>query len=128
MVRTETGKYLDSDGNRVNVGNFDSKGLNVNNNSDDNYNDNLSLAAARNCTLALVTKKYPDYVGTSCYSLVDFIQPLSIRPISSTFVCRTTYFLLSIAFTSFASRKKTRAILSLRLTCSRVEYFAFFGS
>ena len=30
-----------------NVGNFDAKGLNVNNNWDDNRNDNLGLASAR---------------------------------------------------------------------------------
>lgn len=39
---------LDSDGNHVNVGNFDSDGLNVNNNWDDNRYDNLGLASARN--------------------------------------------------------------------------------
>ena len=44
---TGADKYLDSDGNRVNVGNFDAKGLNVNNNWDDNRNDNLGLASAR---------------------------------------------------------------------------------
>ena len=42
-----TDKYLDSDGNRVNVGNFDAKGLNVNNYWDNNRNDNLGLASAR---------------------------------------------------------------------------------
>ena len=43
----EAGNFVDSDGNRVNVGNFDSQGLNVNNNSDDNRNDNLGLSSAR---------------------------------------------------------------------------------
>jgi len=38
---------VDSDGNRVNVGNFDSGGLNVNNNWDDNRNDNIGVSAAR---------------------------------------------------------------------------------
>jgi hypothetical protein len=51
VTQMEAGNYLDSDGNRVNVGNFDSKGLNVNNNSDGNYNDNLGLASARQLTL-----------------------------------------------------------------------------
>ena len=46
-------KYLDSDGNRVNVGNFDDKGLNVNNNWDDNRNENLGLASARQSSLHL---------------------------------------------------------------------------
>ena len=41
------GQYLDSDGNRVNVGNCDAKGVNVNNNWDDNRNDNLGVAASR---------------------------------------------------------------------------------
>jgi hypothetical protein len=39
---------VNSDDNRVSVGNFDSNGLNVNNNSDDNRNDNLGVASARN--------------------------------------------------------------------------------
>ena len=38
---------LDSDGNRVNLGNFDDKGLNLNNNWDDNRNDNLAVSSAR---------------------------------------------------------------------------------
>ena len=40
-------QYLDSDGNRVNVGNFDAKGLNVNNYWDNNRNDNIGVSAAR---------------------------------------------------------------------------------
>jgi hypothetical protein len=42
------GQFLDSDGNRVNVGNCDAKGLNVNNNWDDNRYDNIGLSASRN--------------------------------------------------------------------------------
>jgi hypothetical protein len=38
---------VDSDGNRVNVGNSANGGVNVNNNWDDNRNDNLGLASAR---------------------------------------------------------------------------------
>jgi hypothetical protein len=48
------GKYLTSDGNRVNVGNFDSDGLNVNNNWDDNPNDNIGLSSARKSPLCLM--------------------------------------------------------------------------
>jgi hypothetical protein len=44
---------VDSDGNRVNVGNFDSDGLNVNNNRDDNRNDNIGAASARKSPLCL---------------------------------------------------------------------------
>ena len=44
-------QIIDSDGNRVNVGNFDAKGLNVNNNWDNNRNDNLGLASARQSSL-----------------------------------------------------------------------------
>ena len=40
-------QILDSDGNRVNVGNFDSDGLNVNNYWDSNRNDNLALASSQ---------------------------------------------------------------------------------
>jgi hypothetical protein len=43
----ENEQYLDSDGNRVYVGNFDAKGLNVNNYWDDNQNDNIGVSAAR---------------------------------------------------------------------------------
>lgn len=43
----EAGNYLDSDGNRVNSGNFNADGLNVNNNWDDNRNDNIGVASAR---------------------------------------------------------------------------------
>ncbi len=42
-----SGQIIDSDGNHVNVGNFDVKGLNVNNNWDNKRNDNLGLASAR---------------------------------------------------------------------------------
>ena len=41
------GQYLDSNGNHVNVGNFDGKGLNVNNWNDDNRNSNIGLSAGR---------------------------------------------------------------------------------
>ena len=37
-----------SDGNRVYLGNFDTNGLNVNDNWNDYRNDNLGLASARN--------------------------------------------------------------------------------
>ena len=43
----KTSNFVTSDGNRVNVGNFDSKGLNVNNWSDDNRNDNIGVAVSR---------------------------------------------------------------------------------
>jgi hypothetical protein len=47
-ISNPVGESADSsDGNRVNVGNFDSDGLNVNNWNDDNRNDNIGLSAAR---------------------------------------------------------------------------------
>jgi len=46
VARMKAGK-ISSDGNRVNVGNFDSNGFNVNNNWDDNRNDALGLSSAR---------------------------------------------------------------------------------
>lgn len=52
----ETDNFLTSDGNRVYVGNFDSNGLNVNNNWDDNRNDNIGLSAARKSFLCLNQK------------------------------------------------------------------------
>lgn len=38
---------MDSDGNRVNVGNCDPNGVNVNNWNDDNPNDNIGVGASR---------------------------------------------------------------------------------
>jgi len=49
---------VNSDGNHVNVGYFDTKGLNINNNWDDNHNDNLGVASARNFYLV---KKSPPF-------------------------------------------------------------------
>lgn len=48
----EASNSCDSDGNRVNVGNFDDNGLNVNNNWDNNRNDNLGVASARQSSLS----------------------------------------------------------------------------
>jgi len=53
---------VDSNGNHVNVGNFDAKGLNVNNNWDDNRNDNLGVASARNFNL---TRSRSSHKGAS---------------------------------------------------------------
>lgn len=44
---------MDSNGNRVNVGNFDSEGLNVDNNWDDNRNGNLGVSSARHFNLSI---------------------------------------------------------------------------
>jgi len=41
-------KCRDSDGNLVNVGNFDSDGVNVNNDRPGNSNDNLAVSFSRN--------------------------------------------------------------------------------
>ena len=49
--------HVTSDGNRVNVGNFDENGLNVNNYWDDNRNYNIGLAASRQSFS--VNVKYP---------------------------------------------------------------------
>ena len=53
-------QILDSDGNRVNVGNFDQNGFNVNNNWDDNRNDNLGLASSRTsiCQQRIFLKRF----------------------------------------------------------------------
>lgn len=51
VTERKMGKFLDSDGNRVNVGNFDANGLNVNNYWDDNRNSNIGLASARHSFL-----------------------------------------------------------------------------
>ena len=51
VTEMKVGKFLDSDGNRVNVGNFDANGLNVNNWDDGNRNSNIGLASARHSFL-----------------------------------------------------------------------------
>lgn len=56
-----------SDDNRVNVGNFDENGLNVNNNWDDNYNDNLGVSASRQSSSIL---KHPRSEGVY-FSLIS---------------------------------------------------------
>src|SRR3989338_2942106 len=117
-------QHVDSNGNRVNVGNFDSNGLNVNNNWDDNRNSNIGVSSARKSSLYPRTG-IPTSGGYSLYrSLVDLIQPPSIRPISSTNCCRVAYFLLSMVFTSFISRKNTRKKLSFTLVLSRAGSFS----
>src|SRR3989344_4779446 len=109
-------QHVDSNGNRVNVGNFDSNGLNVNNNWDDNRNSNIGVSSARKSSLYPRTG-IPTSGGYSLYrSLVDLIQPPSIRPISSTNCCRVAYFLLSMVFTSFMSRQFLHFI---RLACGK---------
>ena len=61
---------MDSDGNRVNVGNFDSDGLNVNNNWDDNHNDNIGAASAR--------KSPPLFAESPPYGRAFSYRPLAV--------------------------------------------------
>ncbi|MBI1813290.1 hypothetical protein HY285_05405 [Candidatus Peregrinibacteria bacterium] len=49
------GNYVDSNGNRVNAGNFDSDGFNVNNDPDDNCNPNIALGGLWQFLLAAST-------------------------------------------------------------------------
>lgn len=64
------GNYVDSNGNRVNAGNFDSDGFNVNNDSDDNCNPNIALGGlwqfllAASTTLSLATSRVR---GSFCF-------------------------------------------------------------
>src|SRR3989344_8015034 len=118
----EADNNLDSDGYRVNVGNFDADGLNVNNNSDGNRNDNLGMASARKSPFYPQSSPSPE--SFCCHSLLDLIQPPSILPISSTSTSSATSFLLSIAFVSFMSRIKIRKKISLTLAFSRVGTFS----
>ncbi len=48
VQKDENWQYVDSDGNRVNLGNFDQDGLNVNNDWDTNRNNNIGVSASRN--------------------------------------------------------------------------------
>ena len=56
------GQFLDSDRNRVNVGNCDAKGVNVNNWNDDNRNDNIGVSASRKSP-SLLQGDCPAYAG-----------------------------------------------------------------
>lgn len=47
----KAGNFLTSDGNRVNVGNFDSNGFNVNRNWSENRNSNLRVVLVWNSFL-----------------------------------------------------------------------------
>ena len=76
---------MDSGGNRVNLGNFVASGLNVNNYWDDNRNDNIGLASARNFSLCLnqvlqliFSRSYP---STQHFTdLIHYFFHLSIFP------------------------------------------------
>ena len=59
---------------------------------------------------------------------VERIQPPSMRPISSMTPSSATYFLASIAFTSFMRRTNTRSMLSFRLHRSSVGTLTDFCS
>lgn len=50
--RWKIANVVDSNGDRVNVGNFDESGLNVNNWNDHDRNDNLGVSSSRNFILA----------------------------------------------------------------------------
>gem|GEM_PF-3719970 len=84
----------DSDGKLVNVGNFDSDGVNVNRNTPDNSNDNLGVCFSRSLSPPAFLKS-----GRVFYFRL-FIQPPSIRPISSSVSSRDMYVFFSIARTS----------------------------
>jgi hypothetical protein len=77
----EADKFSGSDEYPSIVGNFDENGLNVNN-WNGNRNDNVGCGASRQ--LSLYPAERPPLCGRFRYrSLLDLIQPPSIRPISS---------------------------------------------
>lgn len=71
VIIDDNKQLLDSDGNRVNVGNFDSNGLNVNNYRDDNRNDNIGVSSSRNFFLYKI--KTPSFVR-ECFNLEVFCR------------------------------------------------------
>lgn len=114
---------VNSDGNRVNLGDFDSDGLNVDNYWDDNRNSYLGVSVARNFFLSI--RNALQFGERFVYrSFVDFIQPPNILPISSTNVSSAMYFLASIVLVSFNNRKNTRKKFNLRLVFSKMESFS----
>ena len=60
------GSVQTSDGKFVNVGNFDSDGLNVNNDTRDNHNSNLGVCPARQSRQCNQREAYFFEVGFSC--------------------------------------------------------------
>ena len=72
---------LSSNGNVVNVGNFDENGVNVDNDNPRNRNDNLGFRLSRSV--------YEEPAVSSAGFVFNFlIQPPSIRPISKSFSSR----------------------------------------
>lgn len=114
----DQGNSPDADGDFSNAPyfNFNNDKLKFDTNWIDNANDNYGSASAFS-PKSLLSKPLPDGGGLGYMFLVARIQPPSIRPISSTSHSSRMYFLLSIVFTSFIKRKKTRRRLNFMLAC-----------
>ncbi len=65
-----------SEGNLVNVGNFDDKGANVNRNKPDNHNDNLGVCFSRSVQLKGALKRPFDMTAfnPATYKIAYFYQ------------------------------------------------------
>lgn len=81
----------DSSGKLVNVGNFDSDGVNVNSNQPDYSNDNLGVAFSRSLCRRLDFFQKVGSFGFLGLRML-FIQPPNILPISSKLSCNARYF------------------------------------
>ncbi len=68
----------DSDGKLVNVGKFDSDGVNVNSNRPDNSNDNLGVAFSRSLCLALIGRGF--LISNFLPNRLAFCQVLPAKP------------------------------------------------
>jgi len=107
-----------SDGNLVNLGNFDADGVNGNRWKPDNREGNIGVSLSRSVAKLAYLK------GEFCVCL---IQPPSCLPISCSRSSYCTYQRCSRAFTSFANLIVIFAHSSDMLAFARI-YFLWYGS
>lgn len=118
------GTVQTTDDNRVEL-NWNDGRLNVNNNWDDNRNDNVFMSSLRH--FLLLFSMTVEGGGILLESFVAFIQPPSIRPISSTICCICTYFFRLTTLVSRARRSRRRSTFSSALAASNASFLLFFS-
>lgn len=74
VPRTEANNFRDSDGNRVNIGNFDDKGLNINNYWDDKPNHDIGVASSRQSTLYRRTPAWAGVFVTALWLILSTLR------------------------------------------------------
>jgi hypothetical protein len=115
---------VDADGNRVNVGNFDRNGLNVNANDPSNdWNDNIGLLLSRN-SHERPMPLLPSLEGVTVFVFACRIHPPIIFPHVISFDWTVKYSSFVIHLVSFATRKSSLAVSITALERSRDADFS----